>query len=285
MKLSRRCARVYFKGGTILPEDVESAFHFKQLASQPLHKTILPFSLAAVIHLLLVGMIFISPMHLFRQPQAVDVYTVKIFRVTEIEQPAKPTAPPPVTATKSDDKGAEVISLSPKKLKKKNLKSKEEQQKRELALNKRLASIKANLEAQKAKIVAHEAAQEAIAKLKKTYQHAHNQSLQHGPITSDSPLTAAQKEYFAAIVTKIQSNWILPNLPGWDEALEGIVVLKVDKQGKIVKTFFEKKTDNIYFNNFVEKTIRLSEPLPPFPAEFEEKELEIGLRFRPGEIL
>ena len=285
MLFSQRCARMYFKGGAILPDDADAALQLKQLARQPFYKAILPFILALVLHILVVGMLFYSPMQLFRRPQTLDVYTVKIFRVSEIEQPAQTEVPPPVTVVKSEEQTAEPISLSPKEIKKKHLKNKEEKLKRETVLNKRLASLKANLEAQKAKEVAQEAAREALTKLKETYKDTYSQSLRQGPITSDAPLTAVQKEYFAAVVTKIQSNWMLPNLPSWDKELEGIVVLKVDNEGKIVKTFFEKKTDNIYFNNFVEKTIRLSEPLPPFPDEFQEKELEIGLRFKPGEIL
>jgi len=44
----------------------------------------------------------------------------------------------------------------------------------------------------------------------------------------------------------------------------------------------ERKSADLYFNQFVEKTMQEALPLPAFPDGLKEKELEIGLVFHPS---
>ena len=90
---------------------------------------------------------------------------------------------------------------------------------------------------------------------------------------------------------KVNSNWALPPTQDWDSTLEAIAFIVVKRDGTVVETIFDKKSGNIYFDQYVEKAIKASQTMPPipaeitedkFPGEFEGGNLLIGLRFKPG---
>ena len=101
-----------------------------------------------------------------------------------------------------------------------------------------------------------------------------------GGITVDENL----KRYLIAVNSQIQEHWVLPEMQSWKENIEAIVIIRVRRDGVVVERSFKKKSDNVYFNQFVEKTLKLSSPLPPFPIGINQPEMEIGLKFRPGEV-
>ena len=68
------------------------------------------------------------------------------------------------------------------------------------------------------------------------------------------------------------------------KGLPQFTLITIRKDGIITNSFFEKKSDNIYFNQFVLKAIKEASPLPPFPDRLDKNMLEIGLRFKPGEL-
>ena len=93
------------------------------------------------------------------------------------------------------------------------------------------------------------------------------------------------RRYLLAVNNQIHEHWALPDLQNWKDNIEAIVIIRVRRDGVIVESSFKKKSDNIFFNQFVEKTLKLSSPLPPFPIGINQSEMEIGLKFRPGEVL
>lgn len=92
------------------------------------------------------------------------------------------------------------------------------------------------------------------------------------------------RRYLIAVNSQIQEHWVLPDLQNWKANVEAIVIIRVRRDGAVVETTFKKKSDNVFFNQFVEKTLKLSAPLPPFPIGINQSEMEIGLKFRPGEV-
>jgi outer membrane biosynthesis protein TonB len=92
------------------------------------------------------------------------------------------------------------------------------------------------------------------------------------------------RRYLIAVNSQIQEHWVLPDLQNWKENVEAIVIIRVRRDGAVVESTFKKKSDNVFFNQFVEKTLKLSAPLPPFPIGINQSEMEIGLKFRPGEV-
>jgi len=99
---------------------------------------------------------------------------------------------------------------------------------------------------------------------------------------SDAKLDAALKLYYVAVSQQIHDHWVLPEMQDWKKDLKAVVVVQVRRDGVVTKYEFEQKSDNIFFNQFVEKTLKESLPLPPFPADLNESNLEIGLVFHPS---
>ena len=93
------------------------------------------------------------------------------------------------------------------------------------------------------------------------------------------------KQYLATVYQKIHEHWVLPDLQNWDNSLEAVLVIVIQRDGTVAKSYFERKSDNIYFNQFVLKAVKDAAPLPPFPDQLQENTFEIGLRFKPGELL
>jgi len=60
-----------------------------------------------------------------------------------------------------------------------------------------------------------------------------------------------------------------------------VIVVVIEKNGKVQKTWFEKKSGNSLYDQMAMRSIRKAEPFPPVPKELEDTPLEIGVRFYP----
>jgi TonB family protein len=86
------------------------------------------------------------------------------------------------------------------------------------------------------------------------------------------------------IWTKIKKAWTIPeNLLKEKERvdLETIIVVIIERDGKIQKYWFEKKSGNDLYDQTAVRAIKKAEPLPPVPNELSESRLEVGIRFFP----
>ncbi len=89
-------------------------------------------------------------------------------------------------------------------------------------------------------------------------------------------------DYYSLIWAKIKEEWTLPeNLPKEKTDLEAIIVVIIEKSGKVQKSWFEKKSGNTLYDQMAMRAIRKAEPLPPIPKELGDDTLEIGIRFHP----
>jgi outer membrane biosynthesis protein TonB len=199
----------------------------------------------------------------------------------------------------------EIISLKPRRIKKnihleKQKAAKAEEFRIKNAISK-LKNKKAHEEAIKkaaeAKATADAAAQNAVDMLRAAIR-AKTPRTSASPAKSGSinqsgarrsggsiQVDAALKQYYISVSQKIHHHWVLPEMQKWDENLEAIIVVYVRKDGIVTKKEFEKKSPNLFFNQFVEKTLRESLPLPPFPPGLKHNELEIGLVFHPAGLI
>ena len=59
------------------------------------------------------------------------------------------------------------------------------------------------------------------------------------------------------------------------------IVVVIDREGKIQKSWFERKSGNSLFDQRAMRAIKKAEPLPPIPKEFSDATLEMGFRFHP----
>ena len=89
-------------------------------------------------------------------------------------------------------------------------------------------------------------------------------------------------DYYDSIWAKIKKEWTLPeNLPKGRTTLETTIVIVIDREGKIQKSWFERKSGNALFDQRAMRAIKKAEPLPPIPKEFSDTTLEMGFRFHP----
>jgi TonB family protein len=108
------------------------------------------------------------------------------------------------------------------------------------------------------------------------------------PIVS-SPQTSASREsilneYCGKIWTKVQEEWTIPeNLLKEKEMvdIETIIVLIIDRDGKIQNSWFEKKSGNTIYDQSAMRAIMKAAPFPPLPKDLNMKSFDIGIRFSP----
>jgi colicin import membrane protein len=212
-------------------------------------------------------------------------------------QPSKPEAAP-IAKTII----AKPVSLKPLKQKVKVGKTKEEEALDKAKLSRVVQRLKSGAAQKEAREVADEAAKDAVSKLADalkvttaaTTDAAAKAAGQTTAATESTGVSGPRgtgiepdfymKQYLATVYQKIHDHWVLPELQNWDNSLEAVLVITIRRDGVVTDSFFEKKSKNIYFNQFVLKALKDAAPLPPFPDQLEENTFEIGLRFKPGEL-
>ncbi|UCD65424.1 MAG: TonB C-terminal domain-containing protein [Deltaproteobacteria bacterium] len=207
----------------------------------------------------------------------------------------KPSKPEVAPAVKTISKP---VSLKPLKQKVKVGKTKEEEAKDKAKLSRVVQRLKATAAQKEAEEVADEAAKDAVSKLADALKTTTGTATRAtGKTTSAAKSTGISgprgtgiepdfymKQYLSAVYQKIHDHWVLPDLQNWDNSLEAVLVITIMKDGTVTKSFFERKSNNIYFNQFVLKALKDASPLPPFPDQLKENSFELGLRFKPGEL-
>ena len=85
----------------------------------------------------------------------------------------------------------------------------------------------------------------------------------------------------------IRNNWSYPALLSAqnEKDLEAVLILKVKSDGKIVNSWFQKRSSNTLFDQSVVKAIDRSDPLPPFPPGYHKTEDEIEITFNLTDLL
>lgn len=285
----------------------------------------LPFCLAIFVHIFALGIGSIPTSIFQKNLNLEEIYTVDLFDIEEPSLRSEPTSPdpaieppPPLKQTPAEpvlstaqeqatqpSGPVEIISLKPRKIKKnihleKQKAAEAEKLRIHNALN-RLKNKKAREEAAKkaaeAKAAADAAAQNAVdmlrAAIRTSAPRTPPSSTGSGAVQQSGArrsggsiqIDAALKQYYISVSQKIHQHWVLPEMQKWDENLEAIMVVYVRRDGIVTKKEFEKKSPNLFFNQFVEKTLRESLPLPPFPPDLKDNELEIGLVFHPGGLI
>lgn len=280
----------------------------------------LPLNLAIGVHILaLLGTLYF-PGIFAAKPKFADIYTVSIINIAEptvVPPPptkTQPVSPPPIIAPPSKTKKlapiAEVqekiaptpqksISLKPLKKKKiQKIKPPENQVRRqEIARQNRQRLAEAireeELLAEKAKRA--QAALEAERTLLKPQQQLPSNVQTIPSAVSDAQNSTAtpasssssnllESQYLASIFNRLHQFWTPPEYLQQEPNLTTIVVITISLDGKIGEVFFESKSGNRVFDQFVSKTIASAAPMPPIPPALKRQQFEIGLRFRPGSI-
>ncbi len=91
-------------------------------------------------------------------------------------------------------------------------------------------------------------------------------------------------QYYAALSNRLLQFWALPEYMQKQTDLQATVVITINQNGTISDMFFESRSGDRVYDQFVRKTITEADPLPPIPPALKKQRLEIGLVFRPGGI-
>jgi len=279
----------------------------------------LPLNLAVGFHLLIGFSIIFLPNLLKSRPKFEDIYTVNLIEISEpaaeaaspvqpqLSTPQPEPQPEPVKAenqapvlepTKPVPAPAPVKAVSIKPLKRKIKKTikpepvKDNSRQKELEKIKRqniAEALKAEqLAAEQARIAAEEAAiQQKL--LEQQLRTVKNQVTSNTSATTRRTGTSGAKsalstQYLGTVMNHVIKYWALPEFKTWDPDLTAVVVITISQSGKITNQFFEKRSGDPTFDQFVRKTLQDADPLPAIPPALREQKMEIGLRFRPGSI-
>lgn len=276
---------------------------------------VVPLNLAVGFHLIIAFGVLFLPGIFNSKPKFEDIYTVDLVNLAEpvIEQSApppplpepvvQPTPPPPenavaivdpVKAPAPEPVAAEPISLKPSKRKiKKKVSDPQPDRSRELERIKRQRLAEAvraeQLAAEEARLAAEEAERQRRlmeAQLSQIRSQVRTTPVprRSGGQTRSNALSSLEKQYFISVTGRIMQYWTLPEFKQFDDAIQAIYVIRISRDGSIIEEFFEQRSDDPTFDQFVKKAVKDASPLPPIPPAIKGSSIEFGLRFRPGNI-
>jgi colicin import membrane protein len=104
-----------------------------------------------------------------------------------------------------------------------------------------------------------------------------------GPKSSNNT-SALESQYQAAIASRLQRFWALPEYKKWDPSLTAVIIVTINQEGAITNQYFESRSGDKVFDSFVEKTLRDAAPLPAIPPALRKSQYEFGFRFSPSGI-
>ncbi len=103
---------------------------------------------------------------------------------------------------------------------------------------------------------------------------------------SSGALSIKHKMYYNLIWQRIRSVWVLPEeaLRG-QKNLETIISIRIARDGQIENFQFEKKSGNPQLDESALRAVKKANPLPPLPPGIEEEKFDVGLRFKPSDLV
>jgi colicin import membrane protein len=256
------------------------------------------------IHLALAVLAIVAPNLWEKSRPMPPVYTVKLFETVDLPSPkaaepkkqapivkAKPkiqkvkkkevkVAPPP---TESKPKPKKAVSLRPKEPKiTEEPKPKPVAAKDTEKLSKRIKDIEESVKEK-----------ESEARIKNRLS-AIRSSIEDR--TKKSAIAAAgtgaesgqQNEvlrlYCTEIWARVRNHWVLPEQLLDKTGLTSIVVVRIAQDGTVLKAEYEHKSGHALFDQSAMRAVQKAGPFPPLPPALRPGPLEIGIRFRPGEV-
>lgn len=271
-----------------------------------------PLTLSVALHLLLFSSIVYLPDFLKGRPKLAKIQTISIVSLPDTASPSPAVATPPgktitpevtkriapnVIPVEKNVKAAsspkKAVSLHPRKkklIKKKKRvnKQKSDQQRIQREKQRRLEAAKReqNRLEEEARRAAEDLKREQQL-LSSTPVAQPGKSSKGSPLrgrSSSSNLSLLENRYFASITGRILQFWALPEYMQQKSNLSATVVVTVNRDGTVANMFFEQKSGNQVFDQFVRRTLEQASPLPPIPAALKKQRIEIGLNFSPGGI-
>ena len=205
---------------------------------------------------------------------------IKPVTIKKVIAPVKPKPVPKVAPVKK------AVSIKPIKRKRKKI---IRQQKK--SPDRSYEEAQKKLE--RAKLLEKQARQEAIqaakrvSAIKQQYRQSNNKGSgksRSGGGQQTGVNNLLESSYQAKIFSRLQQYWSLPEYKKWDPGLAAIVVITIRSDGRIINQYFQKKSGDRFFDQFVMSTLQKAGSMPPIPPALKKRQYKIGLRFKPGSI-
>jgi TonB family protein len=231
--------------------------------------------LSAFIHVATVSLLALSPWFSARKIH------VPIYPVTLITQ-AAPQPTPPKSKAKVARKPTKKRIKKATKVTKKPVRAKKPKPKKKVVVKKKPAREDVISEKR-----VHQRMESAIEKLRKKVKTEEKPEVtkdvvQTAPKPSRAVIDMKLKKYYHSVWQRIQEEWILPpSLLEEIEDPETVIVIKVQRNGNILESWFEEKSGSSMYDESAMRAIKKADPLPPLPEELAEDVLELGIRFNP----
>ncbi len=84
--------------------------------------------------------------------------------------------------------------------------------------------------------------------------------------------------YFALIRRRVKEFWTIPDLLSEQTDLKAVVIVKIDKEGRVLEMRLQRSSGNLYFDRCALQAVAKAEPFPPPPGGVP---FEVGLVFQP----
>jgi len=260
------------------------------------------------IHLALAILSIVGPNLWERSRPMPPVYTIKLFEAAEPFPPGKaePKKQVPVVKPRpkikkikkkekkatplqkrSKPKQQKAVSLSPKKPKPKSARKKPKPKSfatkdTEKLLSKRLENLEEHVREKeseafiKNRLSAIRSSVEARAKKSATAAA--------GTGAEGGQQNEVLRLYCTEVWARVRNHWVLPEQLLDKTGLVSIVVVRIAQDGTILKAGYEHKSGHALFDQSAMRAVQKASPLPPLPRALRPGPLEIGIRFRPGEV-
>lgn len=208
-------------------------------------------------------------------------------------EPAAPVKPVSLTPRKRKVKKARDTRLAEEKEKEQRLKAtqqkklkrkKEEQARRRADKLKRQRALADARRAQREADRAAARARQELASVIRQSGPSGGAARSSGSSSGRQVQSVVLKQYLSSMYDRVHSYWILPEMRNWDRSLETVVVLTIRRDGSVTGMQVERKSGDAFFDQFVMKTLQTALPMPRFPALMSQPSIEVGLRFKPGEL-
>ncbi|MBW1670472.1 MAG: TonB family protein [Deltaproteobacteria bacterium] len=226
------------------------------------------------------------------------VYTVKLFETVDLPSPkvAKPKKQAPIVKPKpktqkikkkvvpppTKSKQKKAVSLRPKKPKTiKKSKPKPVATKDTERLNKALKNLKERVKEKESEAVI----KNRLSAIESSVEDRIKKSAIATAGTAGSgQLHEVLRLYCIEIWAKVRNQWVLPEQLLDKTNLTSIVVVRIAQDGRVLNAEHEHKSGHALFDQSAIRAVQKASPFPPLPSALRPGPLEIGIRFRPGEV-
>jgi colicin import membrane protein len=259
------------------------------------------------IHLALAVISIVTPNLWEKSRPMPPVYTVKLFETVDLPSPNKAepkkqapivkpkpkiqkvekkevkVAPPP---TESKPKPKKAVSLSPRKPKSKAAEKPKPKpvatEDTEKLLSKSLNNIRESVREKESE--AH--MQNRLSAIRSSVEDRKNKSAIAAAETGAE--SEQQNEeirlYKAEIYARVWKYWVFPEQLLDKTSLTSIVVVRIAQDGRVLNAEYEHKSGHALFDQSAIRAVQKANPFPPLPQTLRPGPLEIGIRFKPGEV-